>query len=124
MEEEGIIIDGESLTNLRFADDVAIFSKSIESLERQLNKLHQECNRVGLKMYKGKSTFMINIDSKVKIKIQNERIEKVEEYKYLCQTLKMQDTTKEEVLTRIKVGWGLFGRYKEIFCDRKLYQYH
>ena len=48
------------------------------------------------------------------------RIEKVEEYKYLGQTLKMQDTTKEEVLTRIKAGWGLFGRYKEIFCDRKL----
>ena len=47
MEEEGIVIDGESLSNLTFADDVAIFSKSIESLERQLNKLHQECNRVG-----------------------------------------------------------------------------
>ena len=70
MEEEGIIIDGESLSNLRFADDVAIFSKSLESLERQLNKLHQECNRVGLKMHKGKSKFMINIDSKVEIKIQ------------------------------------------------------
>ena len=32
----------------------------------------------------------------------------------------MKNTTKEEVYDRIKAGWMTFGRYKEIFYDRKL----
>ena len=120
MEEEGININGEMLSNLRFADDVAIFASSIESLERQFNRLHKESNRLGLKMHKGKTKYMTNIDSQSLVRIDNDIIEKVHEYKYLGQTLKMQDTTKEEVSIRIKSGWGLFGRYKEILCDKQL----
>ena len=54
------------------------------------------------------------------IKIENEQIEKVESYKYLCQTVKMLDNTREEVLIRIKAGWCCFDMYKEILCDSKV----
>ena len=49
-----------------------------------------------------------------------ETIGEVNEYKYLGQSLKMQDATTEEVLTRIKAGRGVCGRYKEVFCDKNL----
>ena len=52
---------------------------------------------------------MINFKTYETIKVEDQEIEKVE-YKYLGQTLKLKDCTREEVLRRIKSGWGCFGR--------------
>ena len=54
------------------------------------------------------------------IVIENDVIEKVDRYKYLGQTVMMENQTREEVRIRIKVRWSCFGRFKDILCDRKL----
>ena len=41
-------------------------------------------------------------------------------YKYLGQTVKMADNTRDEILIRIKAGWSCFGRFREILCDKKI----
>ena len=49
---EGINVDGENLTNLRFADDAAIFNKQNKTnkqMEKHLNSLSSESLKVGLK---------------------------------------------------------------------------
>ena len=71
-------------------------------------------------MHKGKTKFMTNYDTNSTITVEGHSIEKVEEYKYLGQTLKMKDCTHEEVMKRIKSGWSCFGRHKEILCDKKI----
>ena len=38
----GVNVDGENLTNLRFADDVALFNKTTKQVERHLNSLTQK----------------------------------------------------------------------------------
>ena len=63
---------------------------------------------------------MTNFQTSDTIKIENEEIEKVNQYKYLGQTVKLEDHTREEVNIRIKAGWSCFGRYKDILCDQKL----
>ena len=45
------------------------------------------------------------------IEIENETIENVDRYKYLGQTVSLDEHTREEVMMRIKAGWGCFGRY-------------
>ena len=37
LEEKGINIDGEKLSNLRFADDVALTTEDVKGMEHQLN---------------------------------------------------------------------------------------
>ena len=32
----------------------------------------------------------------------------------------MENSTKQEVSVRIKAGWSIFGKYREIFLDRHL----
>ena len=32
----------------------------------------------------------------------------------------MENSTKQEVSIRIKAGWSVFGKYREIFLDRRL----
>ena len=36
---EGVNVDGENLSNLRFADDVALLNKTTKQMEKQLNNL-------------------------------------------------------------------------------------
>ena len=47
---EGINVDGENLTNLRFADDFAIFNEKT----KQFESLNSESLKVGLKLRKGR----------------------------------------------------------------------
>ena len=49
---EGVNVDGENLTNLRFADDVALFNETTKQMEKQLNSLNSESLKVGLKYTK------------------------------------------------------------------------
>ena len=46
--------------------------------------------------------------------------EKVTNYKYLGQTIAVENSTKQEVSIRIKAGWSVFGKYREIFLDRHI----
>ncbi|XP_072017025.1 uncharacterized protein [Amphiura filiformis] len=54
LEKQGINIDGEWLTDLRFADDVALTTTSVKDMETQLNGLNSESKKIGLKYTKGK----------------------------------------------------------------------
>ncbi|GFN99552.1 endonuclease-reverse transcriptase [Plakobranchus ocellatus] len=118
--EHGLNVDGETLTNLRFADDVAIVTEKVENMEEQLNVLNNISLESGLKMHKGKTKYMNNFESNKDITLDKEKIEKVESYIYFGQTTYLKDTTKEEVTCRIRAGWSCFGRNRELFLDDKM----
>ena len=52
---EAVNVGGENLTNLRFADDVALFNETTRQMEKHLNSLNSESLKVGLKIHKGKT---------------------------------------------------------------------
>ena len=56
----GIDINGNKLTNLRFADDVVLFAKSEKDLECMLHQLQTHCKIVGLQMNSTKTKTMRN----------------------------------------------------------------
>ena len=56
-QERGLNIDGEKLTDLRYADDVALITSSVEDMEIQLNDLNRESKKIGLKIHKGKTIY-------------------------------------------------------------------
>ena len=53
---EGVNVDGENLSNLKFADDVALLNETTEQMEKHLNNLNSESLNVGLKIHKGKTS--------------------------------------------------------------------
>ncbi len=59
----GINIDGEYLTDLRFADDVALISTSVKDMKKQLSSLNKESKLIGLTMHKDKTKFMTNFET-------------------------------------------------------------
>ena len=89
-------------------------------MEHQLIIAKEESLKIGLKIQKGKTKFMTDIDTTDNIQINGTAIEKMTNYKYLGQTIAMENSTKQEVSIRIKAGWSVFGKYREIFLDRHL----
>ena len=114
---EGVNVDGENLSNLRFADDVALLNETSKQMEKHMNNLNSESMKVGLKIHKGKTKYMTNYVDNEDILIGQQKIEKVTEFKYLGQTTHLKDTTKEEIYARIRAGWSCFGKNKEILQD-------
>ena len=76
----------KKLTDFRFADDVALITSTLKNMEIQFNNLNEESKKVGLKMHKGKTKCMTNLSTDDSIQNEDQDIEKVEEYKYLCQS--------------------------------------
>ena len=118
--DKGINIDGERLQNLRFADDVALVTKTTKEMEEHLNKLNTESKKCGLKIHKGKTKFMTNFETDEEIKIENEKLEKVESYNYLGQITTTNRKSEDEIKERIRKSWSCFGKNREIFMDKNL----
>ena len=89
-------------------------------MEHQLITVNEESLKIGLKIHKGKTKLMTNIDTTDNIQINGTEIETVTDYKYLGQTIAMENSTKQEVSIRIKAGWTVLGKYREIFLDKHL----
>ena len=64
-------------------------------MKHQLNNVYEESFKVGLKIHKGKTKFMTNIDTADNIQTDGTEIEKVTNYKYLGQTIAMEIRTSQ-----------------------------
>ena len=93
LEERGLNIDGENLSELRFADDIALITTTVRNMEEQLNMINDESKKIGLKIHRGKTKYMTNFNTNRKIIVENTEIEKVEECRYLGQNIEMKDKT-------------------------------
>ena len=45
-------IDGENLSELRFADDIALITTTVRNMEEQLNMINDESKKIGLKIHR------------------------------------------------------------------------
>ena len=53
---------------------------------------------------------MTNHADSEEILIDQQKIEKVTEFKYLGQNTHLKDTTKEEIYARVRAAWSCFGK--------------
>ena len=65
------------MSDLRFADDVALTTDSMYYVEHDLNFVNEESLKIALKIHKGKVEFITNIDTKDNIQIDGIKIDKV-----------------------------------------------
>ena len=94
-------------------------------MEKHLNNLNSESLKFGLKIHKGKTKYMTNHADSENILTDQQKIEKVTEFKYLRQTTHLKDTSKEEIYARIRAAWSCFGKKKnknnkKILQDKQL----
>ena len=108
----------DCLTNLRFADDVLLFSTSLEKLRDMLCEFKTSTEAVGLGIHPDKTKILSNQD-KVKAKeitVNNIKIEvlaKGDSARYLGQKNTFEEQETEEIKNRLKAAWAAFHKYRQ-----------
>ena len=116
---EGINVSGENLTNLRFADDVALFNEKTKH-GKTLKQSELTKSESWLKIQRERqSTWQTMQTVKVYHLIRKKKKkEKVTEFKYLGQTTHLKDTTKEEIYAGIRAVWSSLGKKNKEITPR------
>ncbi len=108
----GLKTDGECLNNLRFADDILFLSETDDQMIEELNR---ESLKIDLKMNMKKTKVKFdNQLARQEIMIANEKLERVEGYTYLGQTVGAKPAHEKEIKRRIFKEWNAFGKQVDI----------
>nr|CDJ90892.1 RNA-directed DNA polymerase (reverse transcriptase) domain containing protein [Haemonchus contortus] len=106
-DEKGIRVDGRFLSNLRFADDIVLFSSSIAEAETMLAELNKAGKKAGLRINQTKTQLMRNVwADEGQIKIDGTPIKETSSYVYLGRYIIMDNDMREELVRRQKAAFG------------------
>ncbi|KAK6748620.1 hypothetical protein RB195_001315 [Necator americanus] len=113
-EERGIRVDGRFLSNLRFADDIVLFSSSTNEAETMLNELNEAGKRIGLRINRKKTQFMKNAHCEDGgVQLEGSQIVETPSYVYLGRSMNMENDLKEELNRRMRAAWAAFAAVRE-----------
>lgn len=112
--KRGININGEYLSNLRFADDIVLLSNNKQELEEMIEELNDEGKKKGLSMNIEKTKIISKEEDEPKIEIDGKKIEVVKELVYLGQKVTIKNKTAEEIERRITIAWKKFWSLKHV----------
>lgn len=118
--KKGFRINGEYLSHLRFADDIAVFAENETDLTNMLSDLAQESQNVGLSINFSKTKIISNSQENNPVIIEGQHIEYVKEYIYLGQSVSFDHHTEEEVRRRIAIAWKKYWGLKEIMKNKSV----
>ena len=112
-----------SLTNLRFADDVLLFSHSRQDIAKMIAHLRDEVAKYGLKLHMGKTKILTtepSVRRPLHVIVGEESIQVLQDgegERYLGRNLFMDSYHDTETSNRIAAGWAAFHRYKSALCN-------
>ena len=112
-------MDGNILSNLRFADDVVLFARKPGDLQTMLQALSNSSRKTGLEMNMNKTKVMTNRQPSP-IQVDSAYLQYVPEYIYLGQLVSFKQTMEKELKRRIAIAWRTFWSLKFILLDRNL----
>lgn len=116
-ENKGILINGERLNNLRYADDIVLITDNFIDLQEMVQELAEASQKIGLHMNINKTKVMTNNQEDRRDIIINEKvIERVDKYVYLGHEMKVGKENQEaEVKRRVTAGWSAFGKLNQVW---------
>ncbi|KAK6765472.1 hypothetical protein RB195_025404 [Necator americanus] len=112
--ERGIRVDGRFLSNLRFADDIVLFSSSTNEAETMLNELNEAGKRIGLRINRKKTQFMKNAHCEDGgVQLEGSQIVETPSYVYLGRSMNMENDLKEVLNRRMRAALAALAAVRE-----------
>ena len=108
--------------DMLFADDIVLCKQNHRELEEDLEIWRNALERRGLKVSWSKTEYLRvgGVDDGEELKLQEEKVEKAKNFKYLGSTVSNDGRCEEEVWRRIQAGWMSWKKVSGVLCDRKL----
>ena len=121
----GIVINGEVINNMRYADDTVLLTCSLGDTQQLLEKLNDRCNEYGLKINSKKIKLMVVTKfpqdlNHANLTVANTTIENVSTYKYLGTWIDQSGDQAREIKTRIEIARSTFVKMKKSFTSRDI----
>lgn len=112
-------MDQKTLTNLRYADDVAKFDISAHGLQNIVTKGNEETRKIGLKMNINKCAVIFNnFCRKDPILVDGQPMVEVDKFVYLGQEINSRGDFTGEISRRIQLSWAAFSKFGSIFTSK------
>ena len=116
---EGCRVNGENLTNIRYADDTILVAESVDKLRQLLQSLSSKCSEYGMSLNQNKTKVMVldgeDANENINIAVQGSILEQIEGYSYLGSWIDRRGKCDKEVKRRIGNAKTVFLSRKEIF---------
>ena len=99
-----------------------ICEETREEVERRLESWKYALERRGMKVSRSKTKYLCinegNDDETVKM--EDTKVPRVKEFKYLGSTVKESSGCEREVKKRVQAGWNGWRRVSGVICDKRL----
>ena len=108
--------------DILFADDIVLCRQNHRELEEDLEIWRNALEKRGLKVSRSKTEYLRvgGVDDGEELKLQEEKVKKAKNFKYLGSTVSNDGRCEEEVRRRIQAGWMSWKKVSGVLCDRKL----
>ena len=119
----GVKVNGHMINNIRYADDIALIAESENKLQKLMDKIVSESEKMGLSLNARKTETMV-VSRKptipnCRIKVNNKELQQVHKFKYLG-TWITSDGKSETEIKCIAQAKSAFQQMKNIFCNRNI----
>ena len=105
-----------------FADDIVICEETREEVERRLESWKYALERRRMKVSRSNTKYLRinggNDDETVKI--ENTKVPRVREFKYLGSTAQESGGCERKIKKRVQAGWSGWRRVSRVICDKRL----
>jgi Reverse transcriptase (RNA-dependent DNA polymerase) len=121
--EEGVLLNGVRLNNIRYADDTIVMADSLDGLQTLMDRITQYSQQYGLNINVQKTKQMIISKKPINgahLYISGIRIERVKQYCYLGTIINEQWDNVQEIKCRIGKAKAVFNKMSAIFKSHHL----
>ena len=115
--DEGMVIGGETIKEVRFADDQAMVANTERGLQKLINSLNLKAKDFNMKINVKKTKAMRisrSGEETINITLDNQQVEQVKSFKYLGAIITSNGRCNEEIRTRIAMAKTAFMKRREL----------
>ena len=105
-----------------FADDIVICEETRKEVEQRLKCWRYALERRGMKISRSKIKYLcVNRgNDEETVKMEDTKVPRVKELKYLGLTVQESSSCEREVKKRVQAGWNGWRKASGVICDRRL----
>ena len=115
----GVLLNGQLINNLRFADDIVLITESESDLQTIVNAVHQTSSNFGLKINILKTEVQVISRRRqdIRIHINGKLLQQVEKFIYLGGTINQSGSCSDDVQHRIGKAFGVMQQLNKVWTS-------
>jgi len=120
--EEGAVIGGEMIADLRFADDIALLAEQTRGLQELLTRVVETSQKMGMaiNVTKTENQFLGWGDRKFRVEVDGQQLEQTEDFVYLGGNICTHGGSERDVERRIGLARGIWQALGKIWSSKEM----